>query len=257
MAAIEHDPEQARRMATNTRTATGAARMASSARDDSKRQARHPARRPEGQHHGRIVSHAPGRMRVRLNQEHRDPAAMKQIEQQLGGRSGVTSVSTDHRTGSLLVQYDHVSLAKDEMVDILFDVGVVARDLLGAEELPEDLGRESADHRCVAEHSAGAVSVLDALTDLDNRISRLTGGKVDLKLLVPAGLGLLALRQVALNGLGLGQVPGYVLLWYTFDSFYKLHQRKTAALVEKAAERVLEDPDTTAVAVSEIKTSGG
>jgi hypothetical protein len=49
-----------------------------------------------------------------------------------------------------------------------------------------------------------------------------------------------------------------VLLWYTFDSFYKLHQRKTAALVENAAERVLNrEPGTTAVADSEIQTSGG
>jgi hypothetical protein len=47
------------------------------------------------------------------------------------------------------------------------------------------------------------------------------------------------------------------LLWYTFDSFYKLHQRKTAALVETAAEQVLHvDPGTEAVAVSEIKASG-
>ena len=53
--------------------------------------------------------------------------------------------------------------------------------------------------------------MLDALTDLDHRISRLTGGKLDLKLLVPVGLGLLAMRQVALNGFGLAQVPGYVL----------------------------------------------
>jgi hypothetical protein len=106
-------------------------------------------------------------------------------------------------------------------------------------------------------NSASATGILDAVTDLDHRISELTGGKVDLKVLVPAGLGLMALRQVALNGLGLGQVPGYVLLWYTFDSFYKLHQRKTAALVEKAAEQVLDaDPETESVAVSEIKASG-
>jgi hypothetical protein len=39
-----------------------------------------------------------------------------------------------------------------------------------------------------------------------------------------------------MNGLGLSQVPGYVLLWYTFDSFYKLHQRKSAAVVERASE---------------------
>jgi hypothetical protein len=237
--------------------ATGAARMASSARNDGKRQVRPSADRRNGQRHGHIVSYAPGRMRVRLHQEHRNPAALKQIEQELGGRSGIVSVSTDHRTGSVLVHYEDASLTKDDLLGMFFDVGVVALDLLGAEDAAEDLVQEGAE-RDVADHSAGAVSILDAVTDLDHRISRLTGGKVDLKLLVPAGLGLLALRQVMMSGLGLGTVPGYVLLWYTFDSFYKLHQRKTAALVEKATERVLDkDPDTSAVAVSEIQTSGG
>ena len=58
--------------------------MASSAQNDGKRRAEPRAPLHNGQHHGRIVSHAPGRMRVRLHQEHRDPAALKQIEQELG-----------------------------------------------------------------------------------------------------------------------------------------------------------------------------
>lgn len=210
--------------------------MASSARNDRTPQAGPPARLREGQRHGRIVSHAPGRMRVRLGREHRDPEAFAQLERELGGRAGVSSVTTDHRTGSVLVRYDHLALAKDDVTSMLLDVGVVALDLLGAEDAAEDLGEERTP-RSVAPHSSGAASVLDAVTDLDHRISRLTGGRLDLKLLVPAGLGLLALRQVALNGLGLGTVPGYVLLWYTFDSFYKLHQRKAEAKAEQAAAR--------------------
>jgi hypothetical protein len=219
--------------------ATGAARMASSARGDDRRKAGSPADRRNGQHHGRIVSHAPGRMRVRLHPEQRDPVAMAKLEQELGGRAGVASVATDPRTGSVLVHYEDASVSKDDVLDMLLDAGVVALDLLGAEEAAEDLAGEGAG-RGVADHSAGAVAILDAVTDLDHRISRLTGGKFDLKLLVPAGLGLLALRQVMLNGFGLGQVPGYVLLWYTFDSFYKLHQRKSEAKVGKAAEQILE-----------------
>ena len=214
--------------------------MASSARNDDKRQAGSSADRRNGQHHGRIVSHAPGRMRVRLHPEHRDPAALKKIEQDLGGRAGIASVSADPRTGSVLVHYEDTSVSKDDLLDMLYDVGVVARDLLGADEVPEDLGVESAD-RGVAPHSRGATGILDAVTDLDHRISRLTGGKLDLKLLVPASFGLLALRQVMINGLGLGQVPGYVLLWYTFDSFYKLHQRKATSAIREATEQILGD----------------
>jgi len=214
--------------------------MASSARSGGGRTAGSSAERRNGQQHGRVVSHAPGRMRVRLDPEHRDAAAMAQVERELGGRSGVASVATDHRTGSVLVHYEDTALSRDDVLDMLYDVGVVARDLLGADAVPEDLGVERAD-RSVAPHSSGATSILDAVTDLDHRISRLTGGKLDLKLLVPAGLGLLALRQVAVNGLGLGTVPGYVLLWYTFDSFYKLHQRKATAAIREAPEELLGD----------------
>ena len=230
--------------------------MATSAQTRGRRKPRPSVDERDGARHGHIVSHTPGRMRVRLHHEQRDPAALAEIGRGLSGQAGVASVSTDARTGSVLVNYDRQALSKAMLIDMLYDVGVVARDLLGAEEVPEDLGREQVD-RGVAPHSTGATGVLDAVTDLDHKISELTGGKVDLKLLVPAGLGLLALRQIALNGLGLAQVPGYVLLWYTFDSFYKLHQRRTAALVEKAAEQVLSaDPDTSAVAVTEIKASG-
>ena len=40
-----------------------------------------------------------------------------------------------------------------------------------------------------------------------------------------AGLGFIGLRQSLSEGLGLSQVPGYVLLWYAFDSFWKFHQQ--------------------------------
>jgi hypothetical protein len=196
--------------------------------------------------HGAIVSHTSGRMRVRLHQGHRDPEALECIEDRLSEHPAVASVSTNARTGSVLVQYDHQRLTKDDLKELLWDAGLVARELLGAEEIPEGLGRDSADGSDAtaapgAPHSTTATTLLDALTDLDQRLSKLTNGKLDIKLLVPTGLGLLALRQIAINGLGLGQVPGYVLLWYTFDSFYKLHQRKSAAVVQEAAEQYLDE----------------
>jgi hypothetical protein len=189
-----------------------------------------------GMAHGQIVSHAAGRMRVRLQQQHRDPAALEAIEDRLSEHAAIDSITTNQRTGSVLVHYDHQRLTKDDLVELLWDAGLVARELLGAADIPGDLGRAVSTSPSSAPHSATATSLLDALTDLDRRLSKLTNGKLDVKLLVPTGLGLLAIRQIAMNGLGLSQVPGYVLLWYTFDSFYKLHQRKSAAVVERASE---------------------
>ena len=173
--------------------------------------------------HARVVSHAPGRVRVRLRPDHRDAETLTRAEQHLGEQPGVATVTTNVRTGSLLLSFDHVGVSKADLFGMLYDAGIVARDLLDAEEIPEDLGAER------QEHSTTATGLMDALTDLDTRLSRLTGGRIDIKLLVPVGMGILAARQIATVGLGLGQVPGYVLLWYAFDSFYKLHQRRRVA----------------------------
>jgi hypothetical protein len=171
--------------------------------------------------HGKVVSQAPGRLRVRLHREHRGADGLADIEQELAARDGVESVATNPRTGSLLVHYDHLALSTAEVTTMLHDLGVVADEVLGGDEVPEDLIGD------VPEHSSAATGLLGALDDLDRRVSRLTGGHVDLKLLVPAGLGVIGLRQVMTTGFGLAEVPAYLLLWYAFDTFYKLHQRRT------------------------------
>lgn len=178
--------------------------------------------------HGRIVSHAPGRVRVRLPREHRDPTLFERVEQALDQHASITGVTTNARTGSILLSYDGRALSREDVTALLRDVGVIVRDVAGADEITDLPGLEEVGH------SSTATSLIEALRDLDRRVSHLTGGRIDVKLLVPASLGLLALRQISLNGLGLSGVPGYVLLWYTFDSFYKLHQRKPEELTVQA-----------------------
>jgi hypothetical protein len=46
---------------------------------------------------------------------------------------------------------------------------------------------------------------------------------VDLRFLFPLSLSLLALRQLLVKGWQLELIPWYVLAWYAFDSFIKLH----------------------------------
>lgn len=221
--------------------------MASTARGDEQRAT---SRQQSGdqpstsrQHHGRVVSHTAGRIRVRLHPAHRHDAVLGKVKRELQGQQGVAAVKTNARTGSVLVEYDHHRLSDDDLLAMLHDAGVVAKELTGAEDLPEDVlpsdEGDSADRgAAAAPHSTTATSLMDALTDLDRRLSEATGGKLDVKLLVPLGLGALAIRQIAVAGFGLETVPGYVLLWYTFDSFYKLHQRRTAHVIEAAAQHI-------------------
>src|SRR4051794_4825788 len=52
--------------------------------------------------HARIVSQAPGRVRVRVDRRHRDPTVLGLIEARLTDQAGVEAVSTNARTGSVL-----------------------------------------------------------------------------------------------------------------------------------------------------------
>jgi hypothetical protein len=75
---------------------------------------------------------------------------------------------------------------------------------------------------------AGVLATLDnmgisfAKSDLNQQI-RTINSAVDLRLLFPLGLSILAVRQLILKGLQIEAIPWYVLAWYAFDSFMKLN----------------------------------
>jgi hypothetical protein len=151
---------------------------------------------------------------VRVRHAHHHRGLLHEAQARLAAAPGVRGVETNPQTGSVLVRYDPAQHSRSELLAMFEDVGIVVRETLGGlgEEVPET-GRSST-----------SVSVISALSDLDKRIARATGHTVDLKLLFPATLGAIGIRQLFTTGLGLAEVPAYVLLWYAFDSFYKLHR---------------------------------
>jgi hypothetical protein len=137
---------------------------------------------------------------------------MQSIHRELDGTSGIRAVETNTSTGSVVVHYDPAHQTTDGILAVLKDVGIIVRDIGSAGEEPPEVG-----------HSATSEAVLDAVTDLNRRLYLATGGKFDLKLLFPLGMGAIGLWKVLRSGLELGEVPAYVLLWYAFDAFHKLH----------------------------------
>ena len=160
--------------------------------------------------HARVASALPGRLRIKLDRTHRRNGALDQLRDALGGRDGIHSVSSNPATGSVLVHYDRDALQHDDGLAMLGDAGVVLGDVARSVVGEDDIGHSGEDD---IGHSIVSTNVLDALADLDRRLSRATNGLVDIKLLFPLTLGTLAVRQILTNGLGLGTVPGYVLLW--------------------------------------------
>lgn len=103
-------------------------------------------------------------------------------------------------------------------------------------ELIEDLLAEANAELVTSKSSVTASSHPDApssaivaedicaiATELNTQTLALTDGWLDLPTLAAAGLGLIALRQLFLKGVQLNTLPWYVLAWYAFDSFIKLH----------------------------------
>jgi len=174
-----------------------------------------------------LASATPGRVRVRLHRVARHPHLVRQVQERMQDRGGVTRVEANPSTGSVVVHYDQNALNGDDVLGLLQDCGVVFG-ALSEEPSIEDifLGRTPASHH-----------IVEAVGDLDRRLLRLTGHKLDLRLLFPASLFALGLRQAVVQGLGLADIPAYVLLWYAFDSFWKMNHespRKTPAMAQAA-----------------------
>ncbi len=54
-------------------------------------------------------------------------------------------------------------------------------------------------------------------------VAQITGGTIDLRLLLPFGLGALAVREIV-AGRGLVPIPWYTALWYSYSLFSKFNK---------------------------------
>jgi hypothetical protein len=139
---------------------------------------------------------------------------MRMVQERLEAQPGTQRVEVNDRTGSVLINYDPHAQSHTSLLHVLHDLGIAAVETARGLDLdvPE-----------IGGHTQTSQTIVDTLSDLDRQIAALTGRKVDLKLLFPATLGAIGVWQAIRNGLGLTQVPAYVLLWYAFDSFWKFH----------------------------------
>ena len=165
--------------------------------------------------HGRIASSTPGRLRLRMYNPKSQPELIQRVKAYLHNRPGIQRVDTNRTTGSVTIQYDSAIHSHHSLLAMLYDIGVIMHDIMtGGKSIPPDNGTCSA-----------SIQITNAIRDMDRRVFQLTGGKIDLKLIVPLFMGALGIRQILREGLGISHVPGYVLLWYAADAFYRLHQQ--------------------------------
>nr|WP_211176022.1 heavy-metal-associated domain-containing protein [Brasilonema sp. UFV-L1] len=151
----------------------------------------------------RVVSSTPGRLRLRVAHSHRQSEQMEKIANALQAHPNINQVRTNVQNGSIVINHD----GKDSLKDVLAtlrDLGIIFGDIT--------LGKSEA-----------AAEVSNAVVDLNKRVRQATNNAVDLRFLFPLGLGMFSIRQLVTRGLQLEIIPWYVLAWYAFDSFIKLH----------------------------------
>jgi hypothetical protein len=127
---------------------------------------------------------------------------MERLRGQLSAHPAVESVEVNERTGSVLVHGTVTSELEDALGQALELVSEA-----GPENVPE----------------AGVESLVLMVKDVDSRLQRATSSRLSLRWLVPAAFIGVAVRQLMREGLTIGNVPWYVLLYYGVDSFLKLY----------------------------------
>ncbi len=180
------------------------------------------------------ISHSvPGRLRVRVQATsvgERDEVL--DAVASLGRTPGVRQVRTDHRTGSALVTYDPDELELDALVGLL----------RGAHAALRALAPPSVVSSLDAGISETASVIRSGVRVADGSVMRATRGVVDLRVLVPIGLAGLSASQLVRNGIGLKTIPWYVLAYYAFDSFVKLHDGAEAASTLALQQATVDGP---------------
>lgn len=161
------------------------------------------------------VTHAiPGRMRVRVSAVNdADQDQVLGALAQLSSQPGVTSVTTDSKTGSALIAFDPDELDLDSAMELVRSAHEALADIMPP-ALNAVVDRTASD---------AAMRVQERFTQVDQRVMRATHGAVDLRMLVPIGLAGLSIRQVMRQGLDVKSMPWYMLAYYSFDTFIKLH----------------------------------
>ncbi len=167
----------------------------------------------------------PGRARLRVPK----PRTAHQVRQTAGriGRSKrVRSVNANPTTGSLLVSFD-----PDDPIDLMIDdLRAIGLEIASALHPTGSLRTET----------TAAVAVRHVVGRANQKLHETTRGHVDLKLAVPAVYLALAIRNFARQKARLRDATWYQLLYWAFDSFFKLHEERTVREAARSHGRVVD-----------------
>ncbi len=227
-------------MSASAQPAADAAKQPRTARSRS-----HPADAPPESHahapHARVIRHRAevahavhGRVRLKIPGAKSRPDLLAEVKASFATLPGIDAIEVKPESGSLVIYYD---------TEHHPEIGSLVRSLSRAEAVPvavihpaaegppaphhhpstkvDDLTQTIEDEaEFLAEHSAVARSVVDAVKDLDRRLKRATHNNIDLKIMVPialAGVTFLEVGAAAATPMWVTQVI------FSMNHFVELH----------------------------------
>ncbi len=160
--------------------------------------------------HLELAHHHPGRLRVRADSLVNAHDIVQQIRESLDAVAGIASVKYTAQTGSLLVEYEPGYADADEVILRIADAANLAPPL---------------DEAALREQRARpALISIRAARELNMLAEEVTGGRADLRSIVPAALAGLAVLSFIEEK---NRMPRWDnLLYWGFNVFTMLHRRE-------------------------------
>jgi hypothetical protein len=142
----------------------------------------------------RALSSTPGRVRVRVGRDYREPEILTEIASALKSfATEISRVKANPTTGSLTIYYDPGTGDLANTFVMLQDLGMITN--------------EQSTPSATTDRSTFATNITGVLTGWNQRVYQFTEGSVDLKSLIPFLLGSWALRQFFRGNAGTKFVP--------------------------------------------------
>jgi len=162
----------------------------------------------------RLVSHFPGRLRVRADTFRVLPEVAHDVAQRLREEEGVTRVDGSGRTGSLVIEYRPETIQLSRIVQLLVRLG-------GLHGLEVDVNGDGSNVPQPGRR------VRELLGDWDSVLRRAADGNLDLRTLVPGGLALAGIGTFLFIN---RRMPyWYDFLFWSFVTFVNLNPTKEPA----------------------------
>jgi hypothetical protein len=174
-------------------------------------------------HAAHVAHHSRGRLRLRVPSAKGDPTALEEIRKSLCNVAGVKDVQINPTIGSVTIQYDprhHADFEQHLASEESQQNVVVVRPEPKLEDLEEIDDLLVNEMEFLAQHSHSAKAISNWFQAFDRGIKVATNNAVDLKVLVPFGLAVVAFTELGITA----STPLWVTLGlFSFNHFVDMH----------------------------------